>query len=247
MFAFCSLASFWQDNNGKIGLICESKEGQLQPIKIDIPDTTFVDIASGNDHLLLLADTGDIYSLGVGEQGQLGRIPKEDGKLIKENRKLFLEPHLVKFDDESIVCDRVWAGQYSSFARSKSGRIYAWGLNNYCQLGTPNDNKEDLIVPFPIRVPAFSKIDGVIEQICAGTHFTLARDSKGRVYSFGRHEYGRLGHGEIKSSIEEPKLIEALKNELIKHIATGSVTSFAVSDKGKSWWWLILSLEYPVD
>lgn len=29
----------------------------------------------------------------------------------------------------------IWAGQYTSFAQDSNGNIYAWGLNNYFQLG----------------------------------------------------------------------------------------------------------------
>ena len=31
---------------------------------------------SGNDHLVMLTIDGDLYTLGSGEQGQLGRVPE---------------------------------------------------------------------------------------------------------------------------------------------------------------------------
>ena len=31
---------------------------------------------SGNDHLVMLTVDGDLYTLGSGEQGQLGRVPE---------------------------------------------------------------------------------------------------------------------------------------------------------------------------
>jgi alpha-tubulin suppressor-like RCC1 family protein len=35
-----------------------------------------------------------------------------------------------------VVFDDIYAGQYMSYAREKNtGFIYAWGLNNYYQLG----------------------------------------------------------------------------------------------------------------
>lgn len=33
-------------------------------------------VLSGNDHLVMLTDDGDLYTLGCGEQGQLGRVPE---------------------------------------------------------------------------------------------------------------------------------------------------------------------------
>lgn len=32
--------------------------------------------SSGNDHLVMLTTDGDLYTLGCGEQGQLGRVPE---------------------------------------------------------------------------------------------------------------------------------------------------------------------------
>ena len=29
----------------------------------------------------------------------------------------------------------VWTGQYTTYAKAQSGEIFAWGLNNYFQLG----------------------------------------------------------------------------------------------------------------
>ena len=37
-------------------------------------DVTVVKITSGTDHLAMLTDSGDIYTLGNSEQGQLGRL-----------------------------------------------------------------------------------------------------------------------------------------------------------------------------
>lgn len=33
-------------------------------------------LPSGNDHLVMLTTDGDLYTLGCGEQGQLGRVPE---------------------------------------------------------------------------------------------------------------------------------------------------------------------------
>lgn len=46
-----------------------------------------------------------------------------------------LIPALVKFKKMNLEIDRIWAGAYSSFASTKSGKVYVFGLNNYKQLG----------------------------------------------------------------------------------------------------------------
>ena len=38
----------------------------------------------------------------------------------------------------------VWTGTYVTFVKEKEkGEIYAWGLNNYYQLGMDGKNKDD--------------------------------------------------------------------------------------------------------
>ena len=38
----------------------------------------------------------------------------------------------------------VWTGTYVTFVKEKEkGEIYAWGLNNYYQLGMKRQNKDD--------------------------------------------------------------------------------------------------------
>lgn len=48
-----------------------------------------------------------------------------------------LDPQPIKVfkNRKAVLFDDVWAGGLATFARAKTGGIYAWGLNNYNQLG----------------------------------------------------------------------------------------------------------------
>jgi len=53
-----------------------------RPIEISLPEK-IVKLASGNDFVLFLSETGQVYSCGNGETGQLGRLNRyasEDGR-----------------------------------------------------------------------------------------------------------------------------------------------------------------------
>jgi regulator of chromosome condensation len=53
-----------------------------RPIEIPLPEK-IVKLASGNDFVLFLSETGQVYSCGNGETGQLGRLNRyacEDGR-----------------------------------------------------------------------------------------------------------------------------------------------------------------------
>jgi len=48
-----------------------------------------------------------------------------------------LTPALVSCKKRSVRFNNIWTGSYFTFAKDKdTGDIYAWGLNNYYQLGT---------------------------------------------------------------------------------------------------------------
>jgi len=50
--------------------------------------------------------------------------------------ELLLSANIVRFQLSHIKCCDIWTGQYCTFAKAKdTGDIYAWGLNDYCQLG----------------------------------------------------------------------------------------------------------------
>ena len=56
----------------------------------------------------------------------------------------------------------------------------------------------------------------------------------GQVYSLGRKEYGRLGHGEENlEEKSEPTVIEGLKGKKCEQISAGTATSFAIGEDGK--------------
>lgn len=51
----------------------ELAEFSLGPYRQPLP---VLSLTSGNDHLVMLTTDGDLYTLGCGEQGQLGRVPE---------------------------------------------------------------------------------------------------------------------------------------------------------------------------
>jgi len=74
-----------------------------------------------------------------------------------------------------------------------------------------------------------------IVQITCGSTYTSARTANGELYSWGRGNYGRLGHGSSEDHCV-PGLIKALKGHRIIDVACGSgdAHTIAVSDTGKS-------------
>lgn len=223
----------FRDGNGPFGLTLDGLK--KLPYLLPVP-ATVLQISSGNDHLTMLTDGGDIYTVGCGEQGQLGRIAECFS--MRGGRKglgLMLEPALVirpKVRGQGKVhFEEIWCTPYCTFARVRGGGIYGWGLNNYHHLGI-EDNKSWFR---PVNIGSFSHIK--VKAISGGQHHTILLDSEGTVHSLGRTDYGRLGRGEDCEESHEPGAVESLKDEKIDRIAAGSSVSLALTDKGEVYSW----------
>lgn len=91
-----------------------------------------VSIAAGSNHLVAVTAEGKIYTWGVGEQGQLGR------KIIgRHSTDSSLTPRAINFrpKKKSTKFVKAFCGSYHTFLLHESNTLYAFGLNNYGQLG----------------------------------------------------------------------------------------------------------------
>ncbi|XP_077862784.1 regulator of chromosome condensation-like, partial [Saccoglossus kowalevskii] len=165
------------DSNGVIGLSSTVKK-QTKPLEM-LPNQSVLQIASGADHLCMLTSNGDIYSVGAGEQGQLGRVAEcFSSRGGRKGLKVVLEPSKVycrkirgagkiKFND-------VWCSAYCTYARVEGVGVFGWGLNNYHHLGV-----EDTRTWFvPQLLTSCSKLK--ITSISGGQHHTVLLDDNGK-------------------------------------------------------------------
>lgn len=135
----------FRDSHGTMGLNMKGK--QQYPIEV-VPGEEFVDIKSGADHLVLLSADGSVYTVGCAEQGQLGRVSLRSASgETRRGKGQLLEPGLVKARNVNFI-DAIWTTTYSTFVRNRAnGSVYAFGLNNYNQLGIVKKNSETVFAP----------------------------------------------------------------------------------------------------
>lgn len=229
----------FRDANGAIGLTPNGQSNE--PIKVYPTLKTHgraVKITSGNDHVAILTENGEIYTFGSGEQGQLGRI-KEcfSHRGGRRGLPLLLVPQVIKFRKKHKFTD-IFSGSFQTFAVSgDSNDVYAWGLNNWGQLGAGNTINHFT----PIFLDALTdmrKDCGQSMGMAGGQHHSVIVNGKGKVYSVGRSEYGRLGHGDNAEEISVPKQVtENLENHNVKEIACGETVSFAITKNGDLFAW----------
>lgn len=212
-----------------MGLTTEGNK--RSPVQV-VPNVVAVDIASGSDHLVILGKNGNVYTLGCGEQGQLGRVTART--LTGESRRgksSLLMPGVVPFKSKNFIANAIWTTPFCTFIRENStNNIYGFGLNNYNQLGVKKGGQE-----FE-HYPLLSKFANV-KSISGGQHHTIVLTNDNKVHAIGRKDYGRLGLGEVDDHVTELTLIGSISKQEIVKISCGESNSFAVSKDGKVYVW----------
>ncbi|CAB0032033.1 unnamed protein product [Trichogramma brassicae] len=123
-------------------------------------------------------------------------------------------------------------GSKTLFVVSQEGKLYACGEGTNGRLGLGDNNN----VNEPKPIPFLSQY--VIKKVAvhSGGKHALALTQDGKVFSWGEGEDGKLGHGN-KTSIDKPRLIEALKSKRVRDIACGSGHSAAITSNGELYTW----------
>ncbi|XP_055953741.1 regulator of chromosome condensation-like isoform X2 [Argiope bruennichi] len=227
----------FRSGDGPMGLTADGAK-QVKPIKI-LTNIKIVKISSGTEHLACLSSEGIVYTCGCGQNGQLGRLTERacrDGG--RKGLAALLEPAAVPVTGHpnsktrTVLIEDIWACSYSTFLKAQeTGHVYAFGLNNYNQLGYENER----VTYSPKRVTSFDS--KTWKQITGGQHHTLSLDSDGLVYSMGRKDYGRLGLGENCEEKSSPTPITSLENEKCINISCGNCVSFAITEEGSLYSW----------
>lgn len=173
----------YRDGSGQVGL--QADGSKHEPIVIlALQNDPVIKIASGNDHTAALTKSGNIYTWGCAEQGQLGRImgcfASRGGR---RGLQYILNPKQVRDRRRGLKFKDVFCGSYSTFALAQDGAVFAWGLNNYGQLGTG-----DVETQYgPVKIESLtSLLSDECVSIASGQHHTIVLDAAGKVYAMGR-------------------------------------------------------------
>lgn len=163
-----------------------TSEASQTPVRVDgIPPVRM--ISAGGSHSLALGIDGYVYAWGMNTQGQTGDVESETihgtGETVLGAR--VTEP--VRIAGPGIVS--VSAGGSHSLYLNKKGEVFAWGSNEFGQLGDGTN----------ISRSKPAKIEGLesVISISAGYQFNLAVTETDfrNLYSWGSNSSGQLGLG----------------------------------------------------
>lgn len=205
----------------------------------------FVDVAAGNDHVIVVTTHGNIYTWGVGERGQLGR------KVLERHKIHGTSPERIVIGARSNKAIYIGAGAYTSFAVDSDSNVWGWGVNNCGQTGTGFVNgSTDSEIHIPKKVIGLSMAElgdgSYVTKIVGGDDHTLFLTSSGKVYACGLSINGRLGLPEddpalenktLPNCLDRPALVTFPEDVFIIDISAGTRTSMAISEGGVLYMW----------
>ncbi|XP_019208926.1 X-linked retinitis pigmentosa GTPase regulator isoform X1 [Oreochromis niloticus] len=106
------------------------------------------------------------------------------------------------------------------------GRLYTFGESANGRLGLQKEQLANHRVPQQVQ-----GVLGHVTRVCCGGEHTVVLTEK-NVYTFGRGQYGQLGHGTFLFEVHLPKALQHFCNSKVRHIACGENHTAVVTDSG---------------
>lgn len=157
---------------------CSGSEGQ----GLRVPGNYIKRIACGGRHSAVITDAGALLTFGWGLYGQCGQGSTDDE----------LSPTCVS-SLLGIRIESVAAGLWHTVCISADGDLYAFGGNQFGQLGTGAEQAETL--PRLLDAPNLENMHVKVVS-CGARHTAIVTDDS-KVFCWGWNKYGQLGLGDV--------------------------------------------------
>ncbi|CAH2243797.1 jg12710 [Pararge aegeria aegeria] len=206
----------------------DGKLGQGNRITLEAPriieslsGERVVGIACGSAHSACVTARGHLYTWGLGEYGRLGHGDDAIQLLPK------MVEALAGFRVVQVACG---SRDAQTLALTACGKVFSWGDGDFGKLGRGGSDG----CAVPMNVERLNTL-GVIQVEC-GAQFSLALTRDGEVWTWGKGDYFRLGHG-CDAHVRRPTIVEALRGRRVIHVAVGALHCLAVTSDNQVWAW----------
>jgi alpha-tubulin suppressor-like RCC1 family protein len=197
-------------------LSSENNSDILTPVKVSgLQD--IAKVRTGNRFNIALDNSGLVWVWGYNSKGQLE--DEEDTGALK--------PQLIS-QLSSLAIKDIEAGDFHSLVLSEEGKVYAWGSNEYGQLGNGTTNSKY----FPSEIGDL----GSIKFINAKGNTSSCVSDDGTVYIFGETNY-LYGEAilipEPVQDVDDTFIIEAANKNIVQLDLEGHVNAYGNNDYGQ--------------
>eukprot|EP00531_Pseudo-nitzschia_arenysensis_P014444 CAMPEP_0116127674 /NCGR_PEP_ID=MMETSP0329-20121206/6962_1 /TAXON_ID=697910 /ORGANISM="Pseudo-nitzschia arenysensis, Strain B593" /LENGTH=626 /DNA_ID=CAMNT_0003621781 /DNA_START=253 /DNA_END=2133 /DNA_ORIENTATION=- len=193
----------WGDNENGVTGHGDANGHQYTPKLLErLANKRIVQLSACGFHTGCLTAEAEMYTWGEGKFGRLGHGTERN----------YEEPHLVT----TLVGKRprqISCGGFHTAVVTEDGRLYTFGGGEHGQLGH-NDRVNKLKPTF------VQALDGVfVSQITCGWSHSVALTSKGKIYTWGNGDHGKLGHGSGRK-VSIPNVVDNLKDYRVVRVAS---------------------------
>ncbi len=199
------------------------------PTRVHTPvGVKYTAVAAGTDVLAALTSGGDVYTWGSNNEGALG--------IGKKDRKNHLTPVKVK-RPKGVKFTAISAGYAFVLALASNGSVYAWGSNDYGQLG--DGSTKDRAAPVKVKLPAGVKATR-ITTTDSSSSFAIAKD--GTAYAWGLNIGSELGNGKIDDIMADkwrahPKPLKMVPPSGVRYTKLAEGSFLAIGSDGATYAW----------
>ena len=199
----------WGNNsNGQLGN--NSSSNSSVPVRVRDPDSPTdagkglkaTQVSAGDEHSLAVGNNGYVYAWGWNRTGQLGNNTTSGNNANRVPVRV-RDPDSPTDTSKGLKATQVSAGGWHSLAVGNNGYAYAWGGNNWGQLG--NNSSSNSSVPVRVRDPD-SPTDtskGLkATQVSSGYYYSLSVGTDGNAKAWGQIDNGTTYNSDAPVPVE---------------------------------------------
>jgi alpha-tubulin suppressor-like RCC1 family protein len=203
-------------SNSVGGLGNNSTINESTPVSIHGNKKTFCAIGNGDQHTIAIEYTGQMWSWGYNNTGQLGNNSTNNE----------LTPVSI-YGNKKTFC-KINGGDFHTIGVDYTGQVWSWGNNNTGGLGNNSTNNELTPVSIHGNKKTFCKING-------GNSYTIGIDYKGQIWGWGYNNEGQLGNNSTTNE-STPVSIHGNKKTFCA-ISVGIYHTIAIDYIYQVWGW----------
>ncbi|TNN56925.1 Serine/threonine-protein kinase Nek9 [Liparis tanakae] len=227
---------FGSDYYGCIGVERELGTEILDPVLLEFFEERPVrQVSCGDNHVVVLTHSGDIYSWGCGEYGRLGLECEDD----------FSSPMQVEIPKGAIISS-VSCASDGTFFLTETGKVLACGNNEFNKLGLnqgisglknhPGEGSRG--IPYITTLTLVKQLARFkIRVIGPGKNHTAAIDERGRLITFGCNKYGQLGVKDFKKHQGVQLLVGPFGGKTVTKVSCGDGFTIAATEDNHIFAW----------
>ncbi|XP_029350046.1 serine/threonine-protein kinase Nek9 isoform X2 [Echeneis naucrates] len=227
---------FGSDYYGCIGVEGEHGIEVLEPVLLEYFEERPVrQVSCGDNHVVVLTQSGEIYSWGCGEYGRLGLECEDD----------FSSPMQVEIPKGATISS-VSCSSDGTFYLTETGKVLACGNNEFNKLGLnqgisgiknhPGEGCQ--WIPYITSLTLVKQLSRfTIQAISPGKTHTAAIDERGRLITFGCNKYGQLGVKDFKKHHSVQVLVGPFGGKTVTKISCGDGFTIAATEDNHIFAW----------